>query len=262
MRFIEVEQIRGPKRRRGSQRGILKGLGLGRIGPIKWVLDTPSNRGMIRKVFHLIQINHDPAAPKSSRTPPVHDEAVDVALMRELAFDGNEIALEPYSDATLKSGKTPDFKLFGNGKLIGFCEMKSPRDDYIFERPEPGEFAIRKNLPFHRKLGSHIRYAASQFDAVNRDHGLPNILVFVSHSPEIERRDLHLTVGGLPATDGKRIFMLGCKMQKQVLEAARKVDLFLWIDADKRTCQHVSVNGAPHQAAVLALFGLKNEGAG
>jgi ribosomal protein L30 len=261
MRFIEVEQIRSPIRRHSSQRGTLKGLGLGRIGRIKWVPDTPSNRGMIKKVSHLVQINHDPAAPKPSRVPPVHDEAVDVALMRELAFDANGIVLEPYNDAALKRGKCPDFKLFKDAKLSGFCEIKSPRDDYMFERPHDGEFAIRKNLPFHRKLGSHIRYAASQFDAVNPDHGRPNILVFVSHSPDIERRDLHATVAGLPAPDGKRIFMLGRKMQEQVLEAARKIDLFLWIDAQKRTYHHVSVNGAPHQADALDLLGLKNEDA-
>ena len=50
-------------------------------------------------------------------------------------------------------------------------------------------------------------------------------------------------------------------MQEQVLEAARKIDLFLWIDAQKRTYHHVSVNGAPHQADALDLLGLKNEDA-
>ena len=51
-----------------------------------------------------------------------------------------------------------------HGKLCGFCELKSARDDFIFEEPEPGHSAIRKNLPFHRKLGSHIRDANRQFD--------------------------------------------------------------------------------------------------
>jgi ribosomal protein L30 len=262
MRFIEVEQIRSPIRRHGSQRGTLKGLGLGRIGQIRWVPDTPSNRGMIKKILHLVQINHDPAAPKPPREPPVYDEAADAALMRKLAFDPNGIKLGPYSLAARNKTKTPDFKLFQDGKLTGFCEMKSPRDDYIFERPAPGEFAIRKDLPFHRKLGSHIRYAGLQFDAVNPDHSLPNILAFISHSPDIARRDLHATVVGLPAPEpGKRVFMLDREMQEQVLDAARKVDLFLWIDAEKGKCQHVSVNGAPHQQAALDLLDLKNDDA-
>lgn len=50
-------------------------------------------------------------------------------------------------------------------------------------------------------------------------------------------------------------------MQEQVLSAAGKIDLFLWIDAEKGTLQHVSVNGAPHQAAALDLLGLTNEDA-
>jgi hypothetical protein len=129
------------------------------------------------------------------------------------------------------------------------------------EAPGPGDVAIRKNLPFHRKLGGHIRHAGSQFDAVNPDHSVPNIMVFVTHAPDIERSDLHATISGLPAPDGKRTFMLSRKMQEQVLDATRKVDLFLWIDAEKGTCQHVSVNSAPHQKTALELLGLKNDDA-
>jgi ribosomal protein L30 len=261
MRFIEIQQVRSPIRRHHSQRATLIGLGLNRIGRVRWVEDTPASRGMIDKVSHLVQINHDPAAPKPPQMPPVYDEAADVALMRKLAFDAHNIVLEPYSEAELKRGKTPDFKLLKNGKLCGFCELKSPRDDYIFERPEAGEAAVRKNLPFHRKLGSHIRHAGQQFDAVNPDRSLPNIMVFVTHAPDIERRDLHATVAGLPAPDGKRIFMLPRKMQEQVLSAAGKIDLFLRIDAENGTLQHVSVNGAPHQATALDLLDLTNEDA-
>ena len=89
--------------------------------------------------------------------------------------------------------------------------------------------------------------------------GLPNILAFVNHAPDIERRDLHATVAGLPVGDGKRIFMLCHKLQEQVLDGARKIDLFLWIDAQKRALQYVSMNEAPHQKAALDLLGLLNQ---
>jgi hypothetical protein len=222
---------------------------------------------MIDKVSHLVKINNDPGsinndpeAPKSASVARVYDDAAEEALIRELAFDANDIEAERYSDSDLKRGKTPDFKLFKHASLCGFCEMKSPRDDVVFEAPESG-FVVRKNLPFYRKLGSHIRRAALQFDAVNPNHRLPNILAFVTHSPEIERRDLIPTIAGLPPPPdiGRRIFMLGRKMQEQVMHAARAVDLFLWIDAQKRTCQHLSVSGAPHQTWALELFGLPNE---
>jgi large subunit ribosomal protein L30 len=260
MRFIEIQQVRSALRRNRKQRETLVGLGLNKIGRSRWVLDTPATRGMIRKVSHLIEITHDPAASKPVPERRVDDEAADVALMRKLAFDGCGIQLEPYTQADLKTGKTPDSKLYKNGKLCGYCEMKSPRDDYAFEKPEPVEMAIRKNLPFHRKLGNHIRHAGAQFHAANPEHNLPNIMVFVTHAPDIERRDLHATIAGMPAPErGKRIFMLSRKAQEQVLNAARKIDLFLWIDAEKGTLQHVSVSGAPHRAAALDLLGLKSD---
>jgi hypothetical protein len=160
----------------------------------------------------------------------------------------------------LKLGKRPDFKLFVDGELRGFCELKSPRDDFIFEPPKEGEAAIRENLPYHRKLGSHVRYAAKQFDAVNPDHRVPNILAFVTHCSDIERRDLIAAIAGLPIPgSNRRLFMLSKKMQQQVLDAARRVDLFLWIDANKRTFQHLSTNSALHQTGALDLLGLENE---
>lgn len=45
-------------------------------------------------------------------------------------------------------------------------------------------------------------------------------------------------------------------MQRQVVEAAYKIDLFLWINARDRILQHLTPNGAVHQVAALKLFGL------
>jgi|SRR6266403_438802 len=142
MREIEIEQTGSPIRRHHTQRQTLIGLGLNRIGRIKWVPDTPAVRGMIAKVRHLLRINNDPAQPKRVGEPPGPDEAADVELMRLLAFDKNGIVLEQYDDDAQKRGKTPDFKLMKGGKLCAFCEMKSPRDDHILHAPEPGGVAV------------------------------------------------------------------------------------------------------------------------
>ena len=53
---IYVKQIRSPIRRPEVQRKILKGLGLNRINKISELNDTPSIRGMINKIPHLVQI--------------------------------------------------------------------------------------------------------------------------------------------------------------------------------------------------------------
>src|SRR5258706_4528269 len=104
--------------------------------------------------------------------------------MRDLIFDKNGIILEPYDAAALNRGKTPDFKLKKDGALCGYCEVKSPRDDEGLEAPAAGGMAVRRNVPFYRKLGNQIRGASQQFDAENSAHVQPNILEFVSHTPE------------------------------------------------------------------------------
>jgi hypothetical protein len=76
-------------------------------------------------------------------------------------------------------------------------------------------------------------------------------MVFVSHTSEIERRDLIATIAGLPVSDGKRLFMLGNKMQGQVCDAARRIDLFLWIDATTGTCRNLTAADAKHCATAL-----------
>jgi hypothetical protein len=117
-------------------------------------------------------------------------------------------------------------------------------------------YCLRKNLPFYRKLGQHVRGAVEQLDAETPAHDKPNVMVFVSHTSEIERKDLIATIAGLPLSDGKALFMLGRKMQGQVCEAARKIDLFLWIDATTGACQHLKVAAAKHRATAPGLFGL------
>ena len=53
---IKVEQIGSPIRRHHSQRETLIGLKLNKIGRITELEDTPSVRGMIEKVHHLVRI--------------------------------------------------------------------------------------------------------------------------------------------------------------------------------------------------------------
>ena len=53
---IYVKQIRSPIRRPDVQRKILKGLGLNKMNKISVLNDTPSIRGMINKIDHLVKI--------------------------------------------------------------------------------------------------------------------------------------------------------------------------------------------------------------
>ena len=53
---VTVEQIGSPIRRPGAQRATLIGLGLNKMHRRRTLEDTPSVRGMIRTVGHLVRI--------------------------------------------------------------------------------------------------------------------------------------------------------------------------------------------------------------
>ncbi|EFL90058.1 50S ribosomal protein L30 [Ahrensia sp. R2A130] len=53
---VTVEQIGSPLRRPKDQRQTLVGLGLNKMNRRRTLEDTPSVRGMIRKVSHLVKV--------------------------------------------------------------------------------------------------------------------------------------------------------------------------------------------------------------
>ena len=56
MAEIKVRQTGSPIRRKKDQRATLVGLGLNRVGRVSTLEDTPSVRGMIAKVHHLVEV--------------------------------------------------------------------------------------------------------------------------------------------------------------------------------------------------------------
>ena len=61
MATIVVKQIGSPIRRPKDQLATLKGLGLNKMNRTRELEDTPSVRGMIRKVAHLVRVHGDVA---------------------------------------------------------------------------------------------------------------------------------------------------------------------------------------------------------
>ncbi|WP_443748047.1 50S ribosomal protein L30 [Asticcacaulis solisilvae] len=56
MATIKVKQTGSPIRRTKDQRATLAGLGLNKLGRVSELEDTPSVRGMIAKVQHMVVI--------------------------------------------------------------------------------------------------------------------------------------------------------------------------------------------------------------
>jgi large subunit ribosomal protein L30 len=57
---VRVTQIGSPIRRQADQRATLIGLGLNKMHRTRELEDTPSVRGMIRKVAHLVKVDETP----------------------------------------------------------------------------------------------------------------------------------------------------------------------------------------------------------
>ena len=55
-KVIKIEQTGSPIRRHHGQRETLIGLGLNKIGRTAELPDTPSTRGMIAKVAHIVRV--------------------------------------------------------------------------------------------------------------------------------------------------------------------------------------------------------------
>ncbi|MDP9195538.1 MAG: 50S ribosomal protein L30 [Pseudomonadota bacterium] len=57
--MLVITQIASPIGRHKSQRDTLVGLGLNKLGRTRQLEDTPSVRGMITKVRHLVRVGSD-----------------------------------------------------------------------------------------------------------------------------------------------------------------------------------------------------------
>ena len=55
-KILKVKQIGSPIRRSSTQRDTLIGLGLNKMHRTRELEDTPSIRGMIRKIAHLVKV--------------------------------------------------------------------------------------------------------------------------------------------------------------------------------------------------------------
>ena len=56
MKTIKVTQLKSSAHRLPNHKLCLKGLGLRRISHTVEVVDTPSNRGMINKVYYMVKV--------------------------------------------------------------------------------------------------------------------------------------------------------------------------------------------------------------
>jgi hypothetical protein len=147
--------------------------------------------------------------------------------------------------------------VFQAGELVAFCEVKSPRDDWLenqLSAAPPGQITGGgRPDPVFNRLARHIQKAATQFDAVNKDQIVPNILVFVNHDRDSHSGDLREALTGVFHGDsGVRYLTMPNIAEGLVGQSKRRIDLYTWIDAaTKRVQGHVFSEAIPQHVATL-----------
>jgi len=191
------------------------------------------------------------------------NEEPDLALAEELIFGDRGVVLQRYGRAETRAARTPDFRVLQGGKVVAFCEVKSPRDDWLDEQLDRAPIwqivgGPRPDPTFNR-IARHVEKAASQFDAVNADRAHPNILVFVNHADATGFGDLLETLTGTFHTSSGEQFPTVRHISGGRIGSARtKIDLYAWIDLKTRRVQGYLFNDlTPHHVqAVCDLLGL------
>jgi hypothetical protein len=194
------------------------------------------------------------------------NEDSDLALVEELLFAGKGLELERFDRAETLAGRTPDFRVRREGTLKAFCEVKSPRDDWLDEqldKAQPGQIVggARKDATFNR-IARHVAKAATQFEAVNASRSVPNILVVVNHADATGFGDLQETLTGMfHTTSGERIPTMRNISEGWIREARMKIDLYVWIDLKTKRVQGYLFNEAnpAHVAALCEMLALDQD---
>lgn len=189
------------------------------------------------------------------------DENADLKLV-EAVFAERGLNLAPFAKGEVRSGKTPDRRVMRGAELVAYVEVKSPRDDWLdgqLDRAAPGQIVGGlRNDPVFNRLARQVEKAAQQFDAVNSDRRLPNILVFVNHDEMSNPHDLIETLTGFfHASDGDRIATNRRVSEGAIRELKLRIDAYMWIDAKSGRVHGVvfSDSNPEHRKAICEMFG-------
>jgi hypothetical protein len=162
----------------------------------------------------------------------------DRRLAERLVFDPHAMTLVTIPKG---AGPTPDFQVILGGIPVAYCELKSPRDEWLDK-----SLALAKpcqvvgggrNDPTFNRIARLVQKAADQFRAVNATRSIPNILVSVNHDGASGFGDLMETFTGLfHASDGSRHVTMP-QVASRLKYAKKHIDLCVWIDGNTSKVQ-------------------------
>lgn len=121
--------------------------------------------------------------------------------------------------------KTPDFGIYQNNNLFGYCELKS-----IMEEEWEGG---GRNDPTYNRIQNKIHEAVKQLKTINPKHAVPNIIVIRNHEKHCGKPDLHTVLTGkFLSTQGEVDF--DTRYRRGLLKNGdlSYSDLIVWMDND------------------------------
>jgi hypothetical protein len=192
-----------------------------------------------------------------SRAPT---ELHDLELVAEW-FATNGLHAQRFADAELSTGKTPDFRVFRDGQLVAYCEVKSPRDEWLDNQlRDAAPFQIVGGLrddPTFNRIAGLVRKAVKQLDAVNPDRRLPNIVVIVNWADASHFSDLDEAMTGyLRLSDGTKAPTMLKISEGRMRDEKRRIDAYVWFDGHRRKVEGIffTQSDMAHRDAVCSWF--------
>ena len=189
----------------------------------------------------------------------VSTESNDQSLAEDLVFKPNGLTLLKVPRGT---GFSPDFQVILNEKQVAFCEMKSPRDDWLESQLAAASLSMivggLRDDPIFNRIRRHATKAAKQFNAANPTRAMPNILIFVNHDDAAGFGDVRETFTGIfHAKDGSCHSTMS-HIASSLDQAKEQLDLCVWIDGKVRRVEGYLFNQAAipdHLDTLCILFG-------
>jgi len=136
-----------------------------------------------------------------------------------LASKGLQVEKIPERDV-----KTVDFAVYTKDGLAFYLEEKTL---------EPASLEWKRIDPIYQSIAKHVHEAARQFESVNPDRSIPNVLSFTNLDPSRDVNYLFTSLTGQAITRSGKVVKLDEFGKKE--KALNLIDLYLWFDGEELT---------------------------
>jgi hypothetical protein len=159
--------------------------------------------------------------------------------------------------------KSPDFRVFKDDRFVFFCEVKTINKDRwlddLMASTSPGQIVGGgRDDPRYGRIANKIHEAVQQFKSVNPEWIHPNVLIFINHDDCCGPLDLiAVTSGYFLADNGSRHKIFGKFSDGRIKEEKFKIDLYIWLDSNKRKFYLFNFANKKHLRELCTLFSVK-----